>query len=94
MLEYNTIDDEDVSFDGLWSLASVPVGKYIQDPSINGIIDTVSSESEVYDEYFSGGFAFYEVENERIVNEVRNDQAGEYNNFGQVYDELTGLAES
>jgi hypothetical protein len=89
ILEYNTIDAEDVSFDDLWRLASVPVGKYIADPSINGIIDTVSPESDEYDGYFSDGFAFYEVEDERIINEVRNDQAGQYDNFGQTYDEVS-----
>jgi hypothetical protein len=92
ILEYNTIDDEEVTFDNLWELASAPVGQYIEDPSFNGVIDTVESEGEDYEEYFGGGFALYEVEDEEIVNEVRNDQAGEYDNFGQVYDELEEVA--
>jgi len=88
MLDYNTLDDDVADFEDIWNLASVAVGKYIEDPSINGVIDTVDPEDDDYDEYFGGGFAFYEVEDESVVRDVKRDQAGEYDNFGETFDEL------
>lgn len=89
LAEYN---NNDANFEDVWNLSSTAVGKYIEDPSINGIIDTVDPEEDDYDEYFGGGFGFYEVENEEIVEEVRQDRNGEYNNFVQEYDELETLS--
>lgn len=87
LLDYNK-SGVDAEFDDIWQLSSFAIGKHIEDPSLKGVIDTVESGGEDYDEYFGGGFAFYEVDNEDIIDEVKADQAGEYDNFGQVYDEL------
>ncbi|UHH24737.1 hypothetical protein [Halobacterium noricense] len=87
LLDYNK-SGVDAEFDDIWQLSSFAAGKHIDDPSLNGVIDTVESGGEDYDEYFGGGFAFYEVDNEDIIDEVKADQAGDYDNFGQVYDEL------
>lgn len=93
LLEYNELDDGVAEFSDIRDLSNFAVGQYIQDPNINGVIDTVDpEEDDDYDEYFGGGFGFYEVEDESIVEEVRQDQSGEYNNFGQVYDELENPA--
>jgi hypothetical protein len=56
------------------------------------VIDTVEPEDDEYDEYFGGGFAFYEVDNEEIVDTVRTDQNHEYDHFGDAYDELDTAA--
>ena len=84
LLEYNTLDDE-ADFEDIWKLASFATGKYIQNPAVNGVIDTVRPDDDDYDEYFGGDFAFYEVENEEVVRAVRNDQSHEYDNFGETY---------
>ena len=91
LLDYNK-SGVDADFEGIWNLANFAVGKYIDDPELNGVIDTVEPGEGAYDEYFSGGFAFYEVDNEDIVDRVRTDQAHEYDNFGDVYDELEAVA--
>lgn len=91
MLEYNE-SGVDADFSDIRDLASFAVGKFIDNPEINGVIDTVEPGDDSYDEYFGGGFAFYEVEDEGIVDEVRNDQDHEYDNFGEVFDELDAAA--
>lgn len=90
LLDYNK-SGVDADFDDIWQLSSFAIGKHLEDPSLKGVIDTVESGGEDYDEYFGGGFAFYEVDNEDIIDEVKADQAGEYDNFGQVYDELEAV---
>jgi hypothetical protein len=91
LLDYNK-SGVDADFEDIWNLASFAVGMHIDDPELNGVIDTVEPGGGAYDEYFGGGFAFYEVDNEDIVDEVRTDQAHEYDNFGDVYDELEVVA--
>jgi len=91
MLSYND-SGVDADFSDIRDLASFAVGKYLQDDELNGVIDTVEPGDDSYDEYFGGGFAFYEVEDEEIVDEVRTDQNHEYDNFGEVYDELDSAA--
>jgi hypothetical protein len=91
LLDYNK-SGVDADFEDIWNLASFAVGKYIDDPELDGVIDTVESGGGTYDEYFGGGFAFYEVDNEDIVDRVRTDQAHEYDNFGEVYSELEAVA--
>lgn len=91
MLEYND-SSVDADFGDIWDLAGTAVAKYLENPELNGVIDTVEPGDNSYDEYFGGGFAFYEVENEEIVDEVRNDQNHEYDHFGEVYDELDTAA--
>ena len=87
MLDYN---DSSVTaeFSDVRDLASFAAGKYMQDPELNGVIDTVEPEDDEYDEYFGGGFAFYEVDDEDIVDSVRTDQSHDYDHFGDAYDEL------
>ena len=87
LLDYNTLEDV-AEFEDIRNLASFATGKYIQDPTINGVIDTINPETGEYDEYFGGEFAFYEVADETIVRDVKSDQSGEYDNFGQTYDAL------
>ena len=91
LLEYNQ-EENNAEFEGIWNLSATAAGKYIENPEINGVIDTVTPEEDDYDRYFGGGFGFYEVEDEEIVDEVRQDQAGEYDNFGQAYDGLEEVA--
>lgn len=97
ILEYNSINEDDrADFERIRDLANFAVGKYIQNPNTRGVIDTVENGGEEYDEYFGGDFAFYEVDDEDgsnndIIDAVRSDQAGEYDNFGQVYDELEAV---
>jgi len=73
-------------------LANFAIGQYLQNEDLNGVIDTVEPGEDDYDEYFGGGFAFYEVEDEEIVDEVKTDQSHEYDNFGEVYDGLDAAA--
>jgi hypothetical protein len=97
MLEYNE-SGVDADFSDIRDLASFAVGKYLEDPEINGVIDTVNIEDEEapengeYSEYFEGGFAFYELEDEELVDEVRNDRRHEYDNFAAVFDDLETAA--
>ena len=91
MLEYND-SSVDADFSDIRDLASFAVGKYIENPELNGVIDTVEPEDDEYDEYFGGGFAFYEVDNEEIVDTVRTDQSHDYDHFGDAYDELDTAA--
>jgi len=51
------------------------------------VIDTGSDEDD-YSGMFQGDLAVYEVANSNVLDEVWADQAGEYDNFGDVYDEL------
>ncbi|MEZ3118222.1 hypothetical protein RYH80_20100 [Halobaculum sp. MBLA0147] len=90
LLDYNK-SGVNTDFEDIWDMASFAVGKYIDDPELNGVIDTVEPGDDSYDEYFGGGFAFYEVEDEEVVDEVRNDQSHEYDNFGEVYDQLEAV---
>ncbi len=87
LLEYNELGDDSIEFKDIWTLAATAAGKYIQNPGMNGVIDTANA-SGGYGEYFDGEFAFCEVESEQIVRDVKKDQSGEYDNFGQTYDEL------
>jgi hypothetical protein len=91
MLDYN-LSGVNTDFSDIRDLASFAVGKYIENPELNGVIDTVEPEDDEYDEYFGGGFAFYEVDDEDIVDSVRTDQSHEYDHFGEVYDELDTAA--
>ncbi len=90
LLDYNE-PGVDADFSDIRDLASFAVGKYIDDPELNGVIDTVEGD-ESYDNYFGDGFAFYEVDDEEIVDKVRTDRRHEYDNFGEVYDELDAAA--
>lgn len=90
LLDYNK-SGVDADFEDIRNLANFAVGKYIDDPELNGVIDTVEPGDDNYDEYFGGSFAFYEVEDEEIVDEVRTDQSHEYDNFGEVYDQLEAV---
>lgn len=93
LLEYNTLDDGVADFEDVWELAAFAVDTFIEDPSITAVIDTLNNGK-----YYDGGFAFYEIEDEgkhgkavdegSIIDRVRSDKTGEYDNFGQVYDEL------
>jgi hypothetical protein len=87
LLEYNEAASDVAEFGDIRDLANFAVGQYIQDPSINGILDTAGPDGE-YDEYFQEGFSFYEVADESIVKAVRQDRNGQYDNFGQSYDKL------
>jgi hypothetical protein len=85
LLEYNEAASDVADFSDVRDLANFAVGQYIQDPSINGVLDTAGPDGE-YDQYFEGGFSFYEVADENIVKAVRQDRNGQYDNFGQSYD--------
>ena len=91
LLDYNK-SGVDSDFLDIRHLANFAVGKYLQNEDLNGVIDTIEAGEDSYAEYFSGGFAFYEVDNEDIVDRVRTDQDHEYDNFGDVYDELEVVA--
>lgn len=96
LLEYNTLDDDQADFLDIWELAAFAVDTFIKDPSITAVIDTLDDGK-----YYDGGFAFYEVDDEgkhgkavdedSIIDRVRSDKKGEYDNFGQAYDELEEL---
>ncbi len=90
LLDYNK-SGVDANFSDIRDLANFAVGKYLQNDELNGIIDTVEPGDDSYDEYFGGGFAFYEVEDEEIVDEVKTDQSHDYDNFGEVYDQLEAV---
>lgn len=87
MLDYN-LSGVNADFSDIRDLASFAVGKYIENPELNGVIDTVEPDDDSYDDYFGGGFAFYEVDDEDIVDSVRTDQSHDYDHFGDAYDEL------
>jgi hypothetical protein len=87
LLEYNETASDVADFGDIRDLANFAVGQYIQDPSINGVLDTAGSDGE-YARYFKGGFSFYEVADENIVKTVRQDRNGQYDNFGQAYDSI------
>jgi len=89
LLDYNK-SGVNADFSDIQDLANFAIGQYLQNEDLNGVIDTVEPGDD-YDEYFGGGFAFYEVEDEEIVDEVRTDQSHEYDNFGEVYDELEAV---
>jgi hypothetical protein len=86
LLEYNNLDEGVADFGAIWNLAAFAVGRFIADPTLKGVIDTVTDPDERYDDYFSGGFAFYEVDNPAVVEAVHRDRDGEYDHFGQRFE--------
>ncbi|RNJ26398.1 hypothetical protein [Halosegnis longus] len=86
-LEYNS---NDADFQHLWDFANIV--KTMEIKSGTYVIDS-GIENDDYDGIFEGSIAVYEIEDESVVDAVWDDQAGEYDNFGQVYDELAKLAE-
>jgi len=86
MLEYN---ENNADFQDMWDYANI--SELLLKKDGNYIIDT-ASEDESYERVFDGNLAVYEVEDESVVDEVWEDQAGEYDNFGQVYDGLEEVA--
>ncbi|QZP39379.1 twin-arginine translocation signal domain-containing protein [Halobaculum magnesiiphilum] len=85
LLEYNS---NDADFEDVWNLASVIEDVRRRDG--NYIFDT-ADQNDDYSGFFDGGFAVYEVEDDSVINEVWQDEAGQYDNFGQVYDELAAV---
>lgn len=85
-LEYNS---NDADFESLWEFANLTEKLRLRGG--NYVLDTVE-EGANYDGVFEGDIAIYEVEDKNIVDSVWSDQAGEYNNFGQVYDKLENPA--
>ncbi|WP_313694101.1 hypothetical protein [Halorarum halobium] len=82
LFEYNSNDAE---FEYVWNLASVI--ETVNRKDGNYIFDTADQDDD-YSGFFDGGFAVYEVEDDSLVNEVWQDEAGQYDNFGQVYDKV------
>jgi hypothetical protein len=82
LLEYN---ENDANFEDVWRVSSVTEklrlngGKYVLD---------AGEDTKQYSGTFDGSFAVYEVEEEKVVDKVWADRAGQYDNFSQSYDEL------
>ena len=86
MLGYN---ENDADFQDLWDFANISNTLLLGDG--NYIIDTATDEGN-YNGVFDGEIAVYEVEDDSVVDEVWEDQAGEYDNFGEKYGDLVQLA--
>jgi hypothetical protein len=85
LFEYNS---NGADFEDVWNIASVM--EKTAGMEGNYIFDTADQDDD-YSGFFDGGFAVYEVEDDSLVNEVWQDEAGQYDNFGQVYDELAAV---
>lgn len=88
LLEYNNTEEAD--FQNLWDLANITLMLEDYHGDSNFVIDT-GVENDDYNGIFNGNIAVYEVEDESVLEDVWADQTGEYDNFGQVYDELEAV---
>ncbi|WP_200530752.1 hypothetical protein [Halorubrum sp. LN27] len=86
VLEYNQNDEAE--FEELWNFANI--SEYLQTHSGSYVIDTATENSN-YNNIFDGDIAVYEIDDSNTVEEIWNDQNGEYDNFGAVYDELEAV---
>lgn len=82
LLEYNK---NDANFEDVWRFSSVT--EKLRLNGGNYVLDA-GEDTEQYSGTFDGSFAVYEVEEEKVVDKVWADRAGQYDNFSQSYDEL------
>lgn len=80
-----TYNNNRSDFRDLWDYANLTQSLFIKEG--NHIVDT-AQEDDDYEGTFEGDLAIYEVDHKNIIDKVWADQAGQYDNFGQSYDQL------